>query len=134
MNPRKGQAFVEYSILLGVVTVVLLGMQLYAKRGIQAGFKMAADGLSPHPNDPRGELAQRDGIRYESRDRQDKAVGSGTVLERNSQNRAIADQTGTSSVATDGAVTTVANEKTTTKGTLDAGGVSDRVKVVTNVN
>ena len=43
--PSKGQAVVEYAILIGVVTVAIVGMQTYAKRGLQAGIKLAADQL-----------------------------------------------------------------------------------------
>lgn len=44
MNERaRGQSITEYVILLGVVAAAVLGMQSYAKRGIQAGIKAAAD-------------------------------------------------------------------------------------------
>ena len=38
-----GQAIVEYAILIGVITAAIVGMQTYAKRGIQATVKLAAD-------------------------------------------------------------------------------------------
>ncbi len=34
----------EYALILGVVTVALLGMQAYFKRGIQSVIKVTADG------------------------------------------------------------------------------------------
>ena len=39
----QGQSIIEYVILIGVVAAAVLGMQAYAKRGIQAGIKVAAD-------------------------------------------------------------------------------------------
>ena len=39
----KGQSIMEYVVLIGVVAAAVLGMQAYAKRGIQAGIKVAAD-------------------------------------------------------------------------------------------
>lgn len=47
-----GQSASEYAILLGVITVFVLGIQAYAKRGIQAGVRMAADQIG----------AQQDGL------------------------------------------------------------------------
>lgn len=134
-----GQAIMEYALLLGIVTAAILGMQLFAKRGIQAGVKTMADRLSPHASDPSGELAQRDGIRYESRDRTDKVVGVGSVLSRRSQTRATADQTITTAVVADGSATTaVTTDATATRGILTGSGigpdVSDRSEVVVNVH
>ena len=43
LEPRRGQSIIEYVILIGVVAAAVLGMQAYAKRGIQAGIKVAAD-------------------------------------------------------------------------------------------
>ena len=41
----KGQAILEYAVLVGVVIVFFVGMQTYAKRGLQAGIKLVADQL-----------------------------------------------------------------------------------------
>ncbi|MBI3319016.1 MAG: hypothetical protein HYZ89_00285 [Candidatus Omnitrophica bacterium] len=46
----KGQAIVEYAILIGVVTAAIVGMQAYAKRGLQAGIKLMADQLGDQRN------------------------------------------------------------------------------------
>ncbi len=54
---ERAQSFVEYAVVLTVVVAALVGMQLYAKRGIQAGIKTATDRMSPFPSDPQGELA-----------------------------------------------------------------------------
>lgn len=43
VRSARGQSIVEYAIVIGVVTAAVLGMQLYAKRGLQAGIKIAAD-------------------------------------------------------------------------------------------
>jgi hypothetical protein len=102
-------------------------------RGLQAGIKMSADALSPHPGDTNGKQAQRDGIRYESRDRQNKAVASGTVLERMSRTKALADQEIRTARALDGSATkTIVKDATVTSGDLP-GNLADRSEVVTDV-
>jgi len=74
----QGQAIVEYAILIGIVTAAIVGMQVYAKRGIQAGIKLAADQVGN----------QLDGIRYESRERREKVTASrGDVLVMESASR-----------------------------------------------
>ncbi len=39
----KAQSVSEYAILIGIITLALVGMQVYMKRGIQGVVKMAAD-------------------------------------------------------------------------------------------
>lgn len=39
----RGQSIAEYGIVLGIVAAALAGMQVYAKRAIQAAIKVAAD-------------------------------------------------------------------------------------------
>lgn len=132
----RGQAIVEYALLFGIITAALLGMQIYAKRGVQVGIKAMADRLSPYANDPDGELAQRDGIRYESRDRQDKVVASGAVLDRTSRARTVTDQETKADVALGGGTqTTIVTDTTQISGELaEIGpGVSERSEVVFNV-
>lgn len=63
-SKRAGQAILEYALLFGLVAAAILGMQVFAKRGIQATLKVAADDLSPVPGD--GEAAQIDGMRQDS--------------------------------------------------------------------
>ncbi len=46
----RGQSISEYAILLGLVIAVLVGIQLYAKRGLQAAVKVAADQLGEQPD------------------------------------------------------------------------------------
>ncbi len=41
----KAQSISEYVILIGLVSMALIGMQVYMKRGIQAVVKEAADEL-----------------------------------------------------------------------------------------
>lgn len=43
----RAQSIVEYSIILSIVVAALIAMQVYMKRGIQAGIKFAADELGP---------------------------------------------------------------------------------------
>ncbi|MBN2097053.1 MAG: hypothetical protein JW714_01090 [Candidatus Omnitrophica bacterium] len=42
---KKGQSVFEYAIILGVVGVALMAMQVYLRRGIQSGIRIAADEL-----------------------------------------------------------------------------------------
>lgn len=105
----KGQAFAEYAILIGLVTAAMLGMSLYAKRGLQAGIKMAADDLSPFKvesgGDPQGEKAQVAAVRYESRERRDRAVGvPGTILVNEATVRTRSDRAQEAKQMGDGAV------------------------------
>ena len=85
MHRRSGQVILEYAIVVVIAATALATMSVYTRRGVQAGIKTLADRMSPHSNDPHGERAQLDGVRYESRDRQDKVVGTGTTLARVSQ-------------------------------------------------
>ena len=73
MRYRAGQTVTEYAVLLGVVTVAMLGMQVYSRRAIQAAIKKAADQLSPYSSveDPHGDLAQELGSSYETGKRTD---------------------------------------------------------------
>lgn len=41
----KGQSTIEYAIIIGLVVAGLTTMQVYIKRGIQAGIRVAADEL-----------------------------------------------------------------------------------------
>lgn len=81
-----GQAFAEYAVLIGLLVAALFGMQVYAQRGIQAEIKKAADGLSPFgADDPKGVLAQVEGMRYESGERRNRSIAAaGTVRTRQS--------------------------------------------------
>ncbi len=45
MNKTKAQATFEYAIILAIVVTALTGMQVYFKRGIQAGIKICGDEL-----------------------------------------------------------------------------------------
>lgn len=40
---RRAQSVVEYAVLFSVVAAVVIGMQLYVKRGAQAKLKQASD-------------------------------------------------------------------------------------------
>ena len=45
MNTKRGQALFEYAVIIGVVVLALGMMQVYVRRGNQAGIKIAADEL-----------------------------------------------------------------------------------------
>jgi hypothetical protein len=40
---KKGQGTAEYAILIGIVIAAVMAMQVYVKRGLQAGMKFAVD-------------------------------------------------------------------------------------------
>jgi len=46
----KAQSITEYAVLLGIVSLALIGMQVYMKRGLQAAVKDAANELGPQEN------------------------------------------------------------------------------------
>lgn len=138
-STERAQSFVEYALLLTVVVAALVGMQLYAKRGIQAGVKTATDRMSPFPNDPQGELAQLAGMNQEAGQREDEALSpfdlSGRLLNKRSRSRAISGQFTTMNVVEGGATTTTFSEATTKSGALsDVGpGVSSESVVIMGV-
>ena len=43
MTKTKAQSIMEYTIVIGMVSVAVLGMYTYGKRGIQVAIKVAAD-------------------------------------------------------------------------------------------
>lgn len=99
----RGQAISEYALLLGLVVAVMLGMQVYAKRGLQASVKMAADGLSPYgavdwqgaSDRQAGELAQMAGMQFEAGERRNRALTlRGQTLVRESATRTVAGHPG----------------------------------------
>ena len=47
IRTNKAQNLIEYALILGVVTVALLSMQVYFKRGLQSVAKVAADDFGP---------------------------------------------------------------------------------------
>ena len=88
---RRGQSILEYLLIFAVVSAAILGMQVYAKRGVQAIVKTAADQMSPVTDDADGRKAQVLGVRQESGDMQ-KGIDSGSVLEKNSSMTSVATQ------------------------------------------
>ena len=94
---RPGQTVIEYVMVGAVVVAILLTMQVFLQRRVQAVLKLAADDLSPYKNvaggDPDGKQAQLAGLRYETGERRDKKFHYevGTVLERQSAVRTTTD-------------------------------------------
>lgn len=43
---REGQSIAEYAVLLGLVIAAFVGMQVYARRGLQARVKSGTDALT----------------------------------------------------------------------------------------
>lgn len=81
---RDGQSITEYLLIFAVVAAAMTGMMVYAKRGIQAGLKVAADDFSPFPSDP--EKAQIEGMRQETGDSRapGETVVTGLTIARDS--------------------------------------------------
>lgn len=42
----KGQSIAEYAILIGIVSAAIMGMNVYIKRGVQAGIKQSVDQMA----------------------------------------------------------------------------------------
>lgn len=124
-----GQAITEYAILIGVVVAALLGMQVYAKRGLQAGIKATADHLSPFGpgGDPGGRRAQREGMRYEAGERQNRAIAApGDVLVRESETTTISSRTVQDDAPTPGGGRTRKIEPATPETTSTSGALHNR--------
>ena len=43
MKGRVGQSIAEYALLIAVVTTAIMAMNVYIKRGVQAGIKISTD-------------------------------------------------------------------------------------------
>jgi Flp pilus assembly pilin Flp len=132
MNTR-GQALVEYALIIGVVAAAVAAMATYMKRGVQSNVKVAADAMSPlralnSKADPTGEETQLMGIRYESGDRRPTNTTSliGYVAQRES---AVTTQTNQVSSSVFGTSTKVS---TTGSLTSRGPGVSSYSEVVVN--
>jgi hypothetical protein len=96
---RKAQSISEYVLMVAVVLAAVFTMQIYARRGIQASIRSAADAL--------GEQAQSiDDVTYGT-------LGSSTMT--TVSNTDI--HTSTGGVATGGSQTTTIDSSSTTTGT-----------------
>ena len=116
----RGQSIVEYVLVVMVVSAAVMAMQTYARRGIQASVKVAADRLSPFPDDVRGEQAQLEGMRSDSGDTTDQTITTpGHVLARRSASRSDTEEEHVFK-ETPGVVIerTITRSVTTTTGTL----------------
>lgn len=129
--PRAGQAVLEYAVLVSLAIAAIVGMQVYAKRGLQAGIKKAADQMSPFADDAQGEKAQAEGMRYESGERRNRvAAAPGDVLEQQAKVKNTVDRTVQEREESDGSYTrTIQQDVATTSGEL-GGGVSSVSQVV----
>lgn len=131
-SASRGQSVAEYAILIALISMAIAGMQLYAKRGIQAGVKVAADQLSPIAGDADGSKAQLAGIRYESGDRSNSVVAEGSVLNRASASTSKKTQVAETSTTEGGGVERIVNESNSVSGAL-AGGASSQSEVIIDV-
>jgi Flp pilus assembly pilin Flp len=88
IRKQLGQTAMEYALIFAVVSAVIVTMSIYAKRGVQAFLKVAADDmaspLAPVNRDP--EAAQFEGMKQEAGDNRTEEfrARSGTVLSRDS--------------------------------------------------
>jgi Flp pilus assembly pilin Flp len=70
---NMGQNLIEYAVVLGVVTVALMGMQTYFKRSVQSVVKVVADAYSDNnQREPIGAVEMR--IRNEAHQRPGKPL------------------------------------------------------------
>lgn len=130
---RAGQVSTEHAILLGVITAALVGIQLYAKRGLQAGIKSAADQLSPFriggnpAGDPDGERAQAAGMISETGERRNRA----TAIRSDYREAAVMTDTELTQRVTQQATASghVATTTRTTETSQTSGEVKDRPRV-----
>ncbi|MDE1921243.1 MAG: hypothetical protein KGJ09_05485 [Candidatus Omnitrophica bacterium] len=51
LNQKRGQSFLEYSVMIVVVVGALLTLQVYIKRGVQGRLKSAADDIGDQYSD-----------------------------------------------------------------------------------
>lgn len=122
-SARQGQALVEYSLLIAIVIAAIVGMQIYAKRSIQAGIKRMADQIGD----------QDRGIAYEAGERRNRTTASGKVLQRQSRVTSAADRNlVTEQVPGGGVIRTVNKDSMTTTGTLQ-GLVDENGEPIANV-
>ena len=42
----NGQSIAEYAVLIGIVSAAIMGMNVYIKRGVQAGIKQSVDQMA----------------------------------------------------------------------------------------
>lgn len=75
-NSRQGQTFVEYTVILGVVTVVLFAMSPMVKRALQGLIKVVADqvGVQQNSDQPFDESGHLESSYTVTRAVQDKAT------------------------------------------------------------
>ena len=110
----RGQSVTEYLLVFGVVAAAITGMMVYAKRGLQAGLKAAADDMRPMPDTP--EQAQIDGMRQETGDTREPGetvvVGLSIAKDSSSTTNQQSD-TNMGAVAGGGHFTTTADNSTT---------------------
>lgn len=107
---RAGQATMEYALMAATVAAAIVGMSLYARRGVQAAVRVAADQIG----------TQKDGIRYESGDRRNKSSQLGqTLLRETGSAQTVRSQTDSQSDPAPGfARSTRSSELTETRGSI----------------
>lgn len=66
---NKAQSLIEYGLILGIITVALLSMQVYFKRGVQSVVKVVADDFGPQGEAVKDlEIAVKKKVYYEGYD------------------------------------------------------------------
>ena len=137
----------EYGILLAVVAAAVMGMQFYAKRGIQGVVKVAADQLSPVTDQNGlglGREAQVAGMQYEAGDRSHSVLATGDALEHKTETRSSVTRTIDKGSDVDGVATTgVVDDTMISRGNLavddqgnltaDTGDISSYTKTIVEV-
>ena len=82
MRMRRGQSILEYTMIIGIVTLVLYYMGTGIKRGVQSMVKVAADQVGNQQNsdqdfnDPQqGYMVQSNTVTQESKNKQTRESG-----------------------------------------------------------
>jgi Flp pilus assembly pilin Flp len=79
MRVRRGQTILEYTIIVGIVTVVLFYMGTSVKRGVQSLVKVTADQVGNQANADQNFNDQRQGYMVASNTQTQQAVNKQTT-------------------------------------------------------
>ena len=88
MRGRSAQSILEYTILLGLVTMAFLTMRVYVRRGIAAAIKISADEIGAQDDglaevDPRNGSVEETHFATKTMDLGDPSQPGGSLVYRN---------------------------------------------------
>lgn len=108
MPSGKGQITFEYAIIIGLIAAALTMMQVYLRRGIQAGIKIAADEI--------GLQEDFENLDIKKGYLDNSTVEQATVDDVHTENPQVIPTVHTIEYQADGAQTTVLNEQLSVAG------------------